>query len=78
MNTHRAPENLGRGITSPRVRLWLYGIVGALVPVGVIYGVVNADQGTAWLAVAGAVLAPAGLSLAAANTPAKGDKRLED
>lgn len=74
MNTHRAPDNLGRVIVSPKVRLWLYGIVGTLVPVGVIYGVTSADQGAAWLAVAGAVLAPAGLTLAAANTPSKGDK----
>ena len=60
-----------RIIVNPTVRLWLYGIVGTLVPLLVIYGVVNAEQGAAWYAVAGAVLAPAGLTLAAANVPSK-------
>jgi len=67
-----------RIIVSPTVRLWLYGIVGAAVPLLVIYGVTTAEQGTAWLAVAGAVLAPAGLTLAAANVPAKGDGDEDD
>ena len=56
-----------RIVPSPAVRLWLYGIAGAAVPLLVIYGVVNAEQGAAWLAVAGALLAPASLTLAAAN-----------
>lgn len=60
-----------RVIVSPAVRLWLYGIVGAAVPLLVIYGITTAEQGTAWLAVAGAVLAPAGLGLAAANVPSR-------
>ena len=67
MNTHRAaPDRL---IPSRATRRWLYGIGAALVPALVLYGVVTAEEGTAWLAVLGAALAPAGLGLAAANTP---------
>lgn len=58
-----------RIVPSPAVRLWLYGIAGAAVPALVLYGVTSPEEGRAWLAIAGAVLAPAGLGLAAANVP---------
>ena len=70
MSRYRKPGP-ARIVPSPAVRLWLYGIAGTLVPVLVIYGLVTTEEGTAWLAVAGAVLAPAGLGLAAANVPTK-------
>lgn len=73
MSNYRKPGP-ARIVPSPAVRLWLYGIAGAAVPLLVIYGITTAEQGTAWLAVAGAVLAPAGLGLAAANVPARGDE----
>lgn len=55
-------------IPSPAVRAWIYGVLVALAAVGIGYGVITAEQGNLWLALAAAVL---GLSnaLALANTP---------
>lgn len=45
-------------------RRWAYGVVTALVPVAVIYGLVTAEQAAALLVLAGAALGVAGLALA--------------
>jgi hypothetical protein len=71
---HRAEgagDNLGRIIRDPRARLWLYGILVALVPALVLLGLVTDEQAQAWLNVAAAVLAVGGFGTAAANTPAR-------
>lgn len=70
MSAHRK-SGPARFVPSPAARLWLYGIAGAAVPALVLYGVTSPDEGAAWLAIAGAVLAPAGLGLAAANVPSR-------
>lgn len=54
---------------TPAVRQWIYAVLTALVPVGVIYGVITDSQASVWLAVVVAVLGGSGNALAAANTP---------
>lgn len=49
------------------VRLWLYGIGVAAVPLSTIYGVLTVEQGGAWLVFAGAVLGTSELGMAALN-----------
>ena len=64
----RATQTPNKWVPSPGVRLWLYGVLATLAPVGVAYGVVTAEQGGMWLAVASAVLGVSNL-LAARNVP---------
>lgn len=76
MNTHRAagPARApGVIIRDPEVRAWLYGIAAAVVPLLIGMGVVTAEHGGLWLALAGAVLGTPALILARANTPPRGD-----
>jgi hypothetical protein len=42
---------------SSKFRQWLYGVVVAMSPILVTYGVVNKDDIALWVALAGAVLA---------------------
>lgn len=58
-------------IPSPAVRAWLYGVCVALGALAVGYGIVTAEQGGLWLALAGAILGT-GNALAARNTPHDG------
>lgn len=46
------------------VRAWLYGVAIAIGPLLVVYGIMTTDEVAAWLAVAAAILAPAGVALA--------------
>ena len=73
MKTHRAdgPATIqpARIITSPAARRWAYGVGAAIIPLLIALGVINADHGALWLALIAAILAPAGLGLAAINTP---------
>lgn len=74
MNSHRAAGPAitpGRIITDPEVRRYLYGIATAAVPLLVGLGLFTAEHGGMWLAVVGSILAPAGLGLAAVNTPGR-------
>lgn len=64
----RATQTPNRWITSPGVRLWLYGVLVALAALGVGYGIVTIEQGGLWLALGAAVLGVGNL-LAAKNTP---------
>lgn len=41
---------------TPAVRQWLYGVVTALVPIFIIYGVIDHHEVALWLALAAAVL----------------------
>lgn len=66
MTTIERPPLLKRVFT-PRVRAWLYGVVGAVVPLLVILGVVDGTVGGGILAIAGSVLAVGTSSLALAN-----------
>lgn len=52
---------------TPKVRAWLYGIVGAVVPLLVILGVIDGTVAGSVLAIAGSVLAVGTSSLALAN-----------
>lgn len=64
------PERFYAGVARvfPRqVRLWLYGVGVAAVPLSTIYGVMTVEQGGAWLAFAGAALGGAELGMAALN-----------
>lgn len=64
----RATQTPNRFIPSPAARQWLYGVLVALSPVGVSYGLITTAQGGMWLAVASAVLGVSNL-LAAKNVP---------
>ena len=63
MSKHRAP---GLPPIPPAARRYLYGIVTALVPLLIDYGVLEATQAALWLALAAAVL---GTGTALAHTP---------
>lgn len=64
----RATETPNKWLPSPEARQWLYGVLVALAPVGVTYGLITVEQGGMWLAVASAVLGLGNL-LAARNVP---------
>jgi len=68
----RANRTPNRWIPSPQARLWLYGVLVALSPVGVSYGLITVEQGGMWLVLASAVLGVSNL-LAARNTPKAGE-----
>lgn len=54
---------------TPTVRRWVYGIVTALVPLLVVYGLVEESTAPLWLALASSVL---GTTTALLHTPAGG------
>ena len=64
--TLEVPQKLS---PSPTIRKWVYGLLSALVPVSVAYGVFSETEAGLWLAVAGALLGTGGSLLASANTP---------
>lgn len=70
-------DNLGTWIKNPATRRYLYGVATAVVPLLVGLGVVGADDGILWLAVVGAILGMGATSLAAVNTPTKGDPQVD-
>ena len=51
---------------TPDVRRWLYGIATALVPILVIYGVLEAETAPMWIALVASVL---GTGTALAHVP---------
>lgn len=53
---------------TPQVRGWIYGIITALVPLLIIYGVLDEQTAPLWLALAASIL---GTSTALAHTPLK-------
>lgn len=53
---------------TPAVRGWLYGILTALIPLLITYGVVDQQTAPLWLALAASIL---GTSTALAHTPLK-------
>ncbi|MFJ3392015.1 phage holin [Leifsonia aquatica] len=63
-------------IPSPAARAWIYGVLVAAAAVAIGYGLITAEQGNLWLALAGAVLGLSN-SLALANTP-KGKHSADD
>lgn len=70
-------DNIGTWIKNPATRRYLYGVATAVVPLLVGLGVVGADDGILWLAVVGAILGMGATSLAAVNTPTKGDPQVD-
>lgn len=54
---------------TPTVRRWVYGIVTALVPLLVVYGLVEESTAPLWLALASSVL---GTTTALLHTPTGG------
>lgn len=54
---------------TPTVRRWAYGIITALVPLLVVYGLVEESTAPLWLALASSVL---GTTTALLHTPAGG------
>lgn len=67
MNTHRSPGPALRGILTPTVRRWLYGIAAAVAPLATIYGIVTDQQAVLWLNLVGALL----FTVALGNTPTR-------
>ena len=55
------------GWLTPQIRRWAYGVVTAVVPLLVVYGVVEQTTAPLWAALAASVL---GTGTALANTPA--------
>lgn len=53
---------------TPQARGWLYGILTALIPLLITYGVVDQQSAPLWLALAASIL---GTSTALAHTPLK-------
>lgn len=51
---------------TPTVRRWAYAVITALVPLLVVYGVLEAETGPLWLALGASVL---GTGTALAHTP---------
>lgn len=51
---------------TPQVRGWLYGVLTALIPLLITYGVVDQQSAPLWLALAASIL---GTSTALAHTP---------
>lgn len=58
-----------RWVPDPAVRKYLYGVVVAMIPVLVGFGLVSPEQVQLWLNLAGAVLGLGTTVLAVANTP---------
>lgn len=54
---------------TPQVRLAIYSVLSALVPVLVSLGVFTDTDASMWLGLAGAILGVGGSLMAAANTP---------
>ena len=66
----RGPAQRGnplRGILTPAVRRWLYGIAAAVAPLATVYGLVTEQQAVLWLNLVGALL----FTIAVGNTPAR-------
>lgn len=64
---------------TPAVRQWLYGVVTALVPILIVYGVIDSADAAIWVALAAAVLGT-GTAVLHTNTsrdPAAGRHRAE-
>lgn len=53
---------------TPQVRTWLYRVITALVPLLIIYGVLDEQTAPLWIALAASIL---GTSTALAHTPRK-------
>lgn len=53
---------------TPQVRGWLYGVITALVPLLIIYGVLDEQTAPLWIALGASIL---GTSTALAHTPRK-------
>ncbi|WP_040765610.1 phage holin [Varibaculum cambriense] len=56
---------------TPAVRGWIYGIITALVPLLIIYGVLDEQTAPLWLALAASIL---GTSTALAHTPIRRER----
>ena len=68
---------IGRWRDSEPLRLYLYGLVGPLLALAVVYGLLDAREVAAWAAVAAAVFVP-GVELARqAVTPYRPEHRAE-
>lgn len=56
---------------TPQVRGWIYGLITALVPLLIIYGVLDEQTAPLWLALAASIL---GTSTALAHTPIRQER----
>lgn len=56
---------------TPQARTWLYRVITALVPLLIIYGVLDEQTAPLWIALAASIL---GTSTALAHTPKKEQK----
>lgn len=62
-----------KGITSPQLRKYVYGLTVAAIPLLVVFGVIAEEQVQLWLALAAAALGFGSSALAAPNTPKEVD-----
>jgi hypothetical protein len=58
-----------RWIPDPAVRRWLYGVVVAMIPVLVLFGLISPESVQLWLNLAAAILGLGTTALATVNTP---------
>ena len=69
MADHAADRTPNRFITDPAIRKYVYGVVLAMIPVLVGFGLISPEQVQLWLNLAAAVLGLGTTGLAVANTP---------
>jgi hypothetical protein len=70
MGDHVAADRTpNRWIPDPAVRRWLYGVVVAMIPVLVLFGLISPESVQLWLNLAAAVLGLGTTALATVNTP---------
>lgn len=64
-----ASKTPNRWIPSPELRLWIYGVILAVVPLLVLLGIVTEEVGGHIVLIAAAVLSVGANALALANIP---------
>lgn len=65
-------NQLATKLADPKVRLYIYNVTKALLPVLVVYGLIMESNTALFLALAGAILGFGALELASLNTPVDG------
>lgn len=64
-------DDVFRDLIPRRVRLWIYAVATALVPIFVMYGVISESEASAWLGVLATLLVVGTNTLAARHVPKK-------
>ncbi|OKL49290.1 phage holin [Boudabousia marimammalium] len=67
---NHAPSPQPLSWLTPNIRRWAYSVITAVVPLLIVYGVLDQQTAPLWIALAASVL---GTATAAAHTPRDGD-----